>query len=365
MIERHNSCTPLARFAACLFLLLCLPTSTARAQNADQATGQTSDTAGVAMVPQRDLATVSAFVNTDQAQPGRQLLVAVVLDVEPGYHAQSSVPIQDFLIPFRLEKLAATAGSVGAPVYAEGHIENYPALVMPGDKGDLSVYTGRAVHYVPVEVSADARPGSTLTVRGEATYQICDDKNCYPPETATWEVSVPIAAPGETVAPANTELFADYDPSRAAPASAGNQNDETVIADIVGEDAKQWTVGRALLMALIAGLIFNIMPCVLPVLPIKAWGFYEVANHNRARSFAFGIVFALGLVSVFAVLGILILPLKLITWGSMFSNPWFVWPLVAVLVLLAFGLWGAFTTSLPTLANPTTSSPTIPIVSAG
>ena len=48
------------------------------------------------------------------------------------------------------------------------------------------------------------------------------------------------------------------------------------------------------------------MPCVLPVVPLKAMGFYEVSQHNRAKSLALGLVFSLGLVASFAVLGLLV-----------------------------------------------------------
>jgi thiol:disulfide interchange protein len=62
-------------------------------------------------------------------------------------------------------------------------------------------------------------------------------------------------------------------------------------------------------VALLVGLIFNVMPCVLPVLPLKAIGFYEVSQHNRAKSLSFGLVFSLGIIATFAVLALLVLPL--------------------------------------------------------
>jgi thiol:disulfide interchange protein len=61
-------------------------------------------------------------------------------------------------------------------------------------------------------------------------------------------------------------------------------------------------------IALAVGVIFNVMPCVLPVLPLKAIGFYEVSQHNRARSFSFGVVFSLGIIATFAALALLVLP---------------------------------------------------------
>ena len=51
--------------------------------------------------------------------------------------------------------------------------------------------------------------------------------------------------------------------------------------------------------AFVGGLVLNVMPCVLPVVPLKIMGFYEVAQHSRAKSLAFGAVFSAGLVASF------------------------------------------------------------------
>ena len=144
-----------------------------------------------------DRARVSAKADFAKAEPGQQLVVAVVLDIDAGFHAQSSKPRQDFLIPFRLVDLVAQPGEAFAPIYPEGHVENYPALAGPGTDGNVSVYTSRAVTYVPVQVPADAEAGSTLSVSGGATFQICDENECLAPtfQPVPWRVEVPIVAP--------------------------------------------------------------------------------------------------------------------------------------------------------------------------
>ena len=64
----------------------------------------------------------------------------------------------------------------------------------------------------------------------------------------------------------------------------------------------------AFVAAFFAGIMFNAVPCVLPVVPLKAMGFYEVSQHNRAKSLSFGIVFSLGIIATFAALALLVLP---------------------------------------------------------
>ncbi len=90
------------------------------------------------------------------------------------------------------------------------------------------------------------------------------------------------------------------------------------------------------------------MPCVLPVLPLKAVGFYEASQHNRARSFALGVVFSLGIIAVFAVLSLLVLVLKALKWGDLFTYAWFIWlVIVPLLLVMGFGLLGGWTLALP------------------
>lgn len=106
-----------------------------------------------------------------------------------------------------------------------------------------------------------------------------------------------------------------------------------------------------ILLALIGGLILNLMPCVLPVLSIKL---LNVVSHGGAERKAVragflassaGILFSLLLIA-----GVLI-GLKsagmAIGWGIQFQQPVFLVLLTAILVLFACNLFGLFEITLP------------------
>ncbi len=128
-----------------------------------------------------------------------------------------------------------------------------------------------------------------------------------------------------------------------------------------GERAiERWTnataeVSRGLIavlaLALLGGLILNLMPCVLPVLSIKL---LSVVSHGGAEPKAVRIGFlatASGVVVSFLVLASAAVALKsaglVAGWGIQFQEPVFLAVMVVILTLFACNLWGWFEFRLP------------------
>ena len=292
--------------------------------------------------------TVSATANFAAVEPGQQAVLAVVLDVRDGWHAQSDRPLTDNLIPFTID--VEGGATAYAPIYAEPHVANYPAI-SPETDGDVSVYTGRSVHYVPIEVPADAE--GTLNISGTARVQVCDDQSCKAPSGVPWSLSLPVGSP---IPAEDATLFDGFDPAAWAtlkPASAAVVPAFEPTAGQAGSflgfdfDLAALGPGVVLLLAFVAGIFFNVVPCVLPVLPLKVISFYETAQHSRARCAANGFAFGLGIVLTFAALALLIFAFKAITWGEMFSNPWFAGVVTLVLLAAALYQFGLFSVMLP------------------
>ena len=95
---------------------------------------------------------VQSALNTTALRPGQDGLVAIVLDIAKGFHAQSNTPTGDNL-PTAATMKPAAGLEFSAPVYPLGLLKEYPAL------GKLNVYDGRAIIYVPLKVKADAPAG--------------------------------------------------------------------------------------------------------------------------------------------------------------------------------------------------------------
>jgi thiol:disulfide interchange protein DsbD len=291
-------------------------------------------------------------LNVSALRPGDKAMLAVELEVKPKYHAQSRTPHDERLIKFDVKMDPNDAVTFGEPLYPAGHDEEYP------DLGKMNVYTGTVVVRVPVEVKPGAKGGDTR-ITGRLRYQICDDSVCYPPASPKFEIATVIAPAGAEVKPNEPDLFKDTEkeePNGGATKVPGKGDDAAPIpapvpatpAKIFGRELGSNAFLLAFFAAFVVGVVFNVMPCVLPVVPLKIMGFYEVAQHSRAKSVAFGAVFSAGLVASFGVLAVLIVVLRVIDWGELFTKWWFIVPMVAVLVAMAVSMFGFFTVNVPT-----------------
>ncbi len=245
-------------------------------------------------------------------------------------------------------KLDADGIALGKPIW--------PAGVSHRDAhfGDVIVYFTAADVKLPLNRSrADAQ---TVTLR--TTFQGCqNDGICYPPMTRTVKIALPkgeitksvaidikatatadIATTSASVASAAADPTADTaDATRATTDAPPNTAAAANAALSEPADTRSTeTLFSALLLALLGGVILNLMPCVLPVLSLKALGLAgsgESPQHARAHA----LWYTAGVLVSFVALGGLALALRqaglALGWGFQLQQPL----VVAALGLLMFG----------------------------
>ena len=143
--------------------------------------------------------------------------------------------------------------------------------------------------------------------------------------------------------------FAAAVAASAAPVSSGSQPSAS------GSDSQPSTLNPqpqavgllgTLFLALVGGLILNLMPCVFPVLGIKILGFVNQAGHDKKKVIMHGLVFALGVLlsfwSLAAVLAVLRAGGDQLGWGFQLQSPLFVFALAAVMLVFALNMSGVF-----------------------
>ncbi|MCZ6888980.1 MAG: protein-disulfide reductase DsbD [Gammaproteobacteria bacterium] len=176
--------------------------------------------------------------------------------------------------------------------------------------GEVEVY----YHGLDIEIPVLAQSGRVLEVGIE--YQGCADYGlCYPPETR-W-VSFDVGATGVS------------GPSTPSGGSTGTTFDVVAWLAVLGS-------------AVLGGLILNLMPCVFPILSIKALSLIDVEHESQRLRHALG--YTLGVIATFVVLGGILAILRgageAVGWGFQLQSPAFVASLALLFFVLGLNLLG-------------------------
>ena len=254
----------------------------------------------------------------------------------PGKAALSiDLPVADVTTPANtalFAKWSARLPSTGEPPFTV-------AWTRAGDIVQTVVHPGsgvRSVEFFPLPASADQEIGHPkITGNSAEGFTISleskvDLKGVLAVSDATttraWTVKVhPTAATAATASPRPQEI----------------QNPKSEIQNL-------WA---ALLSGFLGGLILNLMPCVLPVIALKIFGFVAQAGRSRRAILGHGLAFAAGVFAWFLGLGAVIVGLRAAggaaTWAFQFQNVWFNLALSAIVLVFALNLFGIFELVLP------------------
>ncbi|MEQ8409040.1 MAG: protein-disulfide reductase DsbD family protein [Gammaproteobacteria bacterium] len=130
---------------------------------------------------------------------------------------------------------------------------------------------------------------------------------------------------------------------------ATNANSTTImpLAPAVNEgSAPGGTLMVSLLFAFLGGIILNLMPCVFPVLSLKALSFTKNSGLAASKQRMDGLVYTAGVVSAFVVLASILVALRAggeaVGWAFQFQQPWFLAFIVYLFFLMGLSLSGVF-----------------------
>ncbi len=112
----------------------------------------------------------------------------------------------------------------------------------------------------------------------------------------------------------------------------------------VTSSASTSSLAAMLLFALLGGLILNLMPCVFPVLAMKAISVLEAGGATAATNRAHALAYTVGVVLSFVTVAALLMALRAggaaLGWGFQLQSPAFVFVLAALLFAMGLSLSG-------------------------
>lgn len=138
----------------------------------------------------------------------------------------------------------------------------------------------------------------------------------------------------------------------AAPVSVNKGNAPAVkqnnlIPDLIDtkpDNSVTWL--SALYLALLGGMVLNLMPCVFPVLSMKVLSLVKMKDKENTQARLHGITYTLGVVLSFLIVGATLIILKeagaAIGWGFQLQNPIIVAALAYLLFAVGLNLMGFF-----------------------
>ncbi len=130
-----------------------------------------------------------------------------------------------------------------------------------------------------------------------------------------------------------------------APFTVGAPSDQLSNASTAASATPELTLVAAVLFALIGGLLLNLMPCVLPVLSIKALALVKHGETGAAAK-RDALAYTAGVMASFGVLVAALLALKAggesLGWGFQLQSPGFVSVLAFLMLAVGLSLSGVF-----------------------
>ena len=226
--------------------------------------------------------------------------------------------------------------TVASPAGVTAGEPDWPSGVAHHDEhfGDTIVYFDQVELPVPLKGAADVK-----TAELDVAYQGCLENGiCYP--VMKRHISVDFGAGTAKVgAPAETA------PAAASGGAAKKVAPTPPPPGLVPKSEAPLGFVAAIGLALLGGLVLNLMPCVLPVLSLKAITVLESGESpGAARKHA--LWYTAGVLVAFAALGVIIVGIRAaghgIQWGAQFQQPLAIGILVYVMLAVGLSMSGVF-----------------------
>ena len=144
---------------------------------------------------------VAGYYATNNAQRGRAIQAAFVIDIPSGYHINSSRPLESYLIATQLKIDASNGVRVGAIAYPAAKMRTFKF-----SKKSLSVYENKAILRFTVNVPADYQ-GNDLVLKAHLRYQSCNDEVCFPPKNQDVNMGIDVVGANDRVQRTNGWVF--------------------------------------------------------------------------------------------------------------------------------------------------------------
>ena len=246
----------------------------------------------------------------------KKIFLKLSFEIKKGYHLNSNQPLQEYLIPTKLEFFKNDQLLENVEMY-------YPKKAIKEIDGEkVSWYSGKIDFFIIIKGQKKID-----NIQFLLSYQSCNDEgSCYPPAEISESIKSLDLTDGE-----KENLLLSFKEKTKKPST---KNDTTT--------TKKPFLLAMLFFAFLGGILLNFMPCVLPIFSLKIYGLIAKKETKKER-ITISIFYTLGILFSFLLLWIFIAVLlslgKNIGWGFHFQEPIFVVMIAVVVLLVMLNQW--------------------------
>ena len=269
--------------------------------------------------------TISLKQQFESVRPSSNSAIAVHFELLKDWHLYASKESAPGGENLKVKASAAPNVTFFEPIFPAFHFYTDPVL-----KQQIEVFSGSFDVYLPFKIG-DVPSGQSPDIEVVISIEgaMCSGSRCIMPKYKPLNIIIKVRPDASMDKPAFTLPKGPEAPS---------------------------PIWIPLLVAFIAGLTLNIMPCVLPVIPLKVLSIFEQAKKDRKASVLLGSLFCMGILLFFAILAGVNISLHLsgegsFQWGGHFQNPDNIIIMVLVLIALALFMFGVFEISVPSFLS--------------
>ncbi len=266
-------------------------------------------------------------------QAGETVQLQITAEPQDSYHVYAysdSKPEAAEINPTMIGLTKTNGWKVSEPVT--------DAKLVAGKEGGLDYHDQPVTWTVDIDIPNDAEDG-IAKLGGVIGFQTCTESLCDKPSSIKFTADIPLGQNTELVS-VSFEDGSSY--SDAVTAIAKAKSSQVVSAG----DLQGYSLAVVLVLAFFAGLILNIMPCVLPVIGLKIMSFVSQAGENKFRVFMLNFVFALGLIFVFLILATLAAFFGY-GWGELYTSTTFKVVMISVVFVFGLSFFGVWEIPIP------------------
>ena len=324
-----------------------------------------------------------ASLETDAVYPGGVTRLALEFTLSEGWHVNAHKPLEEFLIGTELRFETHPEWSVEGVLYPEAEIIE---LGFSPDQ-PVAVYEEHFSIGALLRAADNAAPGEYV-LKGSLRWQACNDTQCAMPQTLDIEVPVRVVPQDQALTPQHAQAIAsvDWDQEAVVPelvlASATDTAAKTPAEDGVLQIAENWrtladefevvgstgyvsanrfiefvqagkrgesvdrnplagkSVWLVMWVVLFGGLLLNLTPCVLPLIPINIAIIGAGARAgSRGRGFAMGSAYGIAIALVYGALGLLVVLGLSTAFGAINATVWFNAAIAVLFYVLALAMF--------------------------